>query len=67
MLRLKTKFLSMFAGTINSFDTETRQEIYGRHWGEVVRYINDPKDFMSDLQEDYTNGALATMIRVQKL
>ncbi|WP_341938842.1 glycosyltransferase [Marinimicrobium sp. C2-29] len=65
-LAIKNKFLEEFRWMIDSFDENTRSEIYHRHWDEVHRYVADAKEMLDTLKRSVTNGELQLYIRLLK-
>lgn len=64
--RLKNKFLNGFSKAIESFDDETRKEIYLKNWKEVIRYSKNIEEFMKEIESDFSNGALQLLLISEK-
>ena len=56
MLRLKEKFLGQFKSTIERFNES--DEIYVKHWDEVVRYVSDKQRMKEQIALSIDNGEL---------
>lgn len=61
LLDLKIKFLGQFDKKISAFGEDIAREIYLKHWNEVVRYIHNYQEFLSEISRDYRNGSIATI------
>lgn len=64
MLKLKEKFLGQFSETIGSFAES--DDIYNKHWLEVVRYLSDKDKIVELILENKKNGELQVVDMVSK-
>jgi len=64
MLDLKTKFLNQFSLTAYGYGHKISKEIYEKHWDEVVRYIENPKEMAKKIDENFENGYLNVRLKV---
>lgn len=64
MLKLKEKFLGQFSETIDYL--EESDDIYNKHWLEVVRYLNDKDKIVELILENKKNGELQVVNMVSK-
>lgn len=64
LFETKKKFLEKFRYIINRFDAPTRQEIYNRHWDEVIRYTANSVKFKQHLLSHHSNGDLQCYARI---
>ena len=64
MLKLKEKFLGQFSETIEGI-TES-DDIYNKHWLEVVRYLSDKEKIVELILANKKNGELQVVNMVNK-
>jgi len=57
-LDLKQKFLDRFRDSILALGREDAQEVYQRHWNEVLRYVKDRTEVDDHLRRNVANGYL---------
>jgi|GEM_PF-1978812 len=58
MFLLKDKFLSDFREKIKHFGDDIANEIYSRHWAEVLKYAKDRTELLDYISGLYDNGAV---------
>ncbi|MFM5068531.1 glycosyltransferase [Aeromonas veronii] len=56
MVNLKDKFLGQFKSDVYRFGDDVANEIYNKHWGEVIRYLSDENKVYSSLGGELDNG-----------
>ena len=64
MIKLKSKFLLQFEKTIE--ELREADEIYVKHWNEVIRYINDKKIANDFFRVHKKNGFLQVALRLNE-
>lgn len=67
MIRLKDKFLRKFKYLIDRYEIEIVQQIYSRHWDEVVRYVKNPEIAKTYIGNLVDNGSLQVFIGLNRL
>lgn len=63
MVRLKTKFLQQFIHLAGN-DEELVNDIYLRHWNEVLRYAKDKAEVIKNIKDDFSKGEVQLLMRL---
>lgn len=67
IIRLKEKFLSQFAKTIDALGAERAAQVFERHWSEVARYVTDAEAVETAFRQLSLNGSTQVLLRKRQV